>query len=456
MEITGAVWRMRTDILFYFLLIIVAGVTFFWIVGSSGLHPVTKPAAAVRNGFSPAILILQVLSILVLTRCIGFFLSRLGQPLVISEIIAGIILGPSMLGLFFPGASHFLFPAGSMPFLQAIGQMGLILFMFVVGLELDLNIIRKRGWAAVIISHSSILLPFTLGMIAAYFLYDRFASAGTPFLSFALFIGIVLSITAFPVLARILQERGMTGSPVGSLAITCAATDDITAWCLLAVVVAITRTGTFGSALLTVTLAAAYVVFMLLVIRPLLRTILKHKRSSGNFTRDTTVLSCLLLLFSSYITDQIGIHALFGAFLAGVTMPAGNEFRKNMIQKVDDVSVILFLPLFFAFSGLRTRIDLLGDLTNWIICLGTIALATLGKFGGTTIAGMVVGLPVKDNLTLGALMNTRGLMELIALNIGYDLGVLTPTIFTIMVLMALVTTFLTCPVLDVINRWGQC
>ena len=458
-------WRVRSDLLFYFLMIGVAGFTFFWIMQQGSVLEYKKisflhaaPGAPSHAGSTPGslvVLILQIAVILVFTKFLGYFLAKVGQPSVIGEIIGGIVLGPSVLGYFFPSAEEFLFPQNSMFNLQILGQIGLILFMFVIGTELDLSIVRKQARAAIIISHSSIIVPFTLGLGAAYFLYGRFASPAISFLSFALFIGIAVSITAFPVLARIIQERGLTGSRVGAMAITCAATDDITAWCLLAIVVAVVKTGSLGNSVYTIVLALGYVLLMMLVIRPLLKKLLTPSGGSDAISKNMMALMFVLLLCSAYVAESIGIHALFGAFLAGVIMPANVNFRRNVVDKIEYVSVILLLPLFFVFSGLRTRIGLLNDPHLWIICLSIILMAIVGKFGGTTLAAAFVGQNLKDSLALGALMNTRGLMELIVLNIGYDLGVLPPAIFTMMVLMALVTTFMTCPILNLIDRMKQ-
>lgn len=345
-----------------------------------------------------------------------------------------------------------LFPEASLGNLNFLSQVGLILFMYIVGMELDLNVLKNKAHDAIVISHASIIIPFTLGMGLSYFIYERFALPGVNFSSFGLFIGITVSITAFPVLARIVQERGIHRTRLGTLVITCAAADDITAWCILATVIAIVKAGSFVSALFTIGLAVLYVLLMIKVIRPFLSRIGNIYHTKKTLTKSIVGIFFLTLILSSYTTEVIGIHALFGAFMAGAIMPNNMKFRTLLIEKVDDVATILLLPLFFVFTGLRTQIGLLDDPALWEITGIIILVAVVGKFIGSALAARFVGQSWKDSLTVGALMNTRGLMELVVLNIGYDLGVLSPQIFAIMVIMALVTTFMTGPALNLINR----
>jgi Kef-type K+ transport system membrane component KefB len=398
-----------------------------------------------------AILLLQIISIIVVSRIFGFIFNKIGQPTVIGEIIAGIILGPSVVGLFFPEFSLFLFPQNSLPNLQFLSQVGLILFMFVIGMELDPKMIRNQANDAVVISHASIIFPYFLGMLLAYFLYEGYAPADVGFTSFALFMGIAMSITAFPVLARVIQERDLTQTRLGIIAITCAAADDVTAWCILAAVIAIVKAGTFVSAIFTIALALVYVAGMIFILRPFLKRIGNYYSAKETINKTIVAVSFLVLLGSAYIAEIIGIHALFGAFLAGVIMPPNFNFRRIMMEKIEDLSLVLLLPLFFVFTGLRTQIGLLNESHLWIVCAGIILTAVVGKFGGSAIAAKFVGKSWKESLSIGALMNTRGLMELIVLNIGYDLGVLSAEVFAMLVLMALVTTFMTGPALDAIN-----
>ncbi|MDA3614853.1 cation:proton antiporter [Polluticaenibacter yanchengensis] len=399
-----------------------------------------------------AILLAQVITIILVARFFGFLFKKIGQPSVIGEIIAGIALGPSLLGAYFPEFSQSLFPAQSLGNLQFLSQFGLILFMFVIGMELDLKVLQTKAKDAVVISHASILFPFALGMGLTYFIYDQFAPEGVNFLSFSLFMGIAMSITAFPVLARIVQERNIHKTKLGTIAITCAAADDITAWCILAAVIAIVKAGSFVSALYVIALAVLYVLVMIKLVRPFLKRIGDLHSQKDSLSKVIVAIFFLTLLISSYATEIIGIHALFGAFMAGAIMPENAKFRHLFIEKVEDVALVLLLPLFFVFTGLRTEIGLLNDPQLWKLTGVIILVAVVGKFLGSAIAAKYVGQNWKDSLTLGALMNTRGLMELVVLNIGYDLGVLTPEVFAMMVIMALVTTFMTGPALDIINK----
>lgn len=398
-----------------------------------------------------AILLMQIVTIIIVARFFGWICKKLGQPSVIGEIIAGIVLGPSLLGTFFPELSTLFFPPQSMSNLQFLSQIGLILFMFVIGMELDLKVLKNQAHEAVVISHASIIFPFALGVSLAYFIYETFAPAGVQFTSFALFIGIAMSITAFPVLARIVQERGLHKTKLGTIVITCAAADDITAWCLLAAVIAIVKAGSFVSALYVIALSIIYVLLMIKIVRPFLGKIGNLYNSKEKLSKPIVAIFFLTLIISAYTTEIIGIHALFGAFMAGAIMPDNIKFRNIFIEKVEDVALVLLLPLFFVFTGLRTQIGLLNDIYLWKITGLIILVAVVGKFVGSAVAAKFVGQNWKDSLSIGALMNTRGLMELVVLNIGYDLGVLNPEIFAMMVIMALVTTIMTGPALDIIN-----
>ena len=398
-----------------------------------------------------AILLGQIITIIIVARFFGWIFKKIGQPSVIGEIIAGIFLGPSVVGMYFPEFSSALFPIESLGNLQFLSQIGLILFMFVIGMELDLKVLKNKANEAVVISHASIVIPFALGISLAYFVYYKFAPQGVEFLSFSLFMGIAMSITAFPVLARIVQERGIHKTKLGSIVITCAAADDITAWCLLAAVIAIVKAGTVESSLYVIGLAVLYVLLMLFLVKPFFKRVGDLYSNNENLSKPVVAIFFLTLIISSYLTEVIGIHALFGAFMTGVIMPDVSKFRNIFIEKVEDVALILLLPLFFVFTGLRTQIGLINDSYLWKVTGFIILVAVVGKFLGSALAARFVGQNWKDSLTIGALMNTRGLMELVVLNIGYDLGVLTSEIFTMMVIMALVTTFMTGPALDLIN-----
>ncbi len=398
-----------------------------------------------------ALLLAQIVTIILVARLFGWICMKIKQPSVIGEMIAGIVLGPSLVGMYFPEFSAFLFPKESLGNLQFLSQIGLILFMYIVGMELDLSVLRKKAHDAVVISHASIIIPFALGIGLSYFIYKEFAPEGIQFTSFALFIAIAMSITAFPVLARIVQERNLQKTKLGTVVITCAAADDITAWCILAAVIAIVKAGSFESSLYVILMAIAYVFFMIKIVRPFLKRIGDLQAGKSTINKPMVAIFFLTLILSAYATEVIGIHALFGAFMAGAIMPENAKFRTLFIDKVEDVALVLLLPLFFVFTGLRTQIGLLNDSHLWITAGFIILTAVIGKFAGSALTAKFLGINWKESLTIGALMNTRGLMELIVLNIGYDLGVLSPQIFAMMVIMALFTTFMTGPALDFIN-----
>jgi Kef-type K+ transport system membrane component KefB len=420
-------------------------------IGNFDLWDVLRETLLHNISHPLSILLLQIITIIVVSRTFGYLMRKIGQPTVIGEVVAGIVLGPSVVGMLFPEYIDFLFPKASLPNLQFLSQIGLLLFMFVIGMELDIKVLKAKAHDAVVISHASIIVPYTLGMGLAYYLYVEFAPENISFTSFSLFMGIAMSITAFPVLARIIRERKLGKTKLGIIAITCAAADDITAWCLLAAVIAIVKAGDATGALFTLTLSIGYVVFMFYVIQPALKYWSTRYVSGNKLTLNSVAMLFGIMLISSYVTEVIGIHALFGAFMAGIIMPASLSFRKVVTEKVEHVSMALLLPLFFAFSGLRTQIGLLNDARSWGICGLIVLVAIIGKFGGSFVAAKITGQNWKDSLSIGVLMNTRGLVELIVLNIGYDLGILNPEIFAMLVIMALVTTFMTGPLLDLIN-----
>ena len=419
------------------------------------LIQVTRNSFLLNLSNPVSILLLQTIAILIAARSFGFLFSKIRQPSVIGEVVAGIFLGPSVLGYLFPAYTNFLFPKIALPVLQLFSQLGLLLFMFVIGMELDLKVLKQKARAVIIISHAGIIIPYALGVVLAYFIYKEYALPNINFLSFGLFIGIAMSITAFPVLARILQERSMSRTRIGSMALACAAVDDISAWSILAVVISIVNAGSSYGALFTILLTIVFILVMYKVIKPLLQKITRVYTHTENISLSVAAIMFGVLLVSSYLAEIIGIHALFGAFLAGVIMPSDVNFRRILTGKVEHVSLGLLLPLFFAFSGLRTQLGLLNTPHAWMICSAITGIAILGKFGGSLFAAKFVGETWKDSLILGALINTRGLMELIVLNIGYELGVLNAELFTMMVIMALVTTFMTGPALDLIGRFSK-
>jgi Kef-type K+ transport system membrane component KefB len=397
-------------------------------------------------------LLLQLIVIVLAARMAGLAFARIGQPPVIGEIVAGLLLGPSVFGALAPGFFGFLFEDSSLGMLKLFAELGVLLFLFVVGLELDVSLLRGRAHAAVVVSHASIIVPYFLGVALSLFLYPRLAPPDVSFVPFALFTGIAMSITAFPVLVRILNERGLSGTFLGNTAVTCAAVDDVTAWSLLAAVVAIAGSQGLWASVRTIVLALSFIILMLSVAGPWLRRAVGRHGESDAPSKTVIAGVLLFVLASALTTEIIGIHALFGAFLAGVVMPRKAQFRAYLSQRLEEFSSILLLPLFFAFTGLRTQIGLLKDTEGWLLFLLIVVVATVGKLGGSMLAARLTRMSWLESFELGALMNTRGLMELIALNIGYELGILPPRLFTMMVLMALATTLATGPLLGLAER----
>jgi Kef-type K+ transport system membrane component KefB len=395
------------------------------------------------------LLLVQIAVVVVAARAVGLLFRRIHQPQVMGEMVAGILLGPSLLGWVAPGVSAALFPVASLGFLNSISQIGLLVFMFLVGLELNPRLLRGRGHTAVVTSHASITIPFFLGSLLALRLYPRLSDSSVTFMGFALFMGAAMSVTAFPVLARILTERDLLRSRVGAVALACAAVDDVTAWCILAGVVTLVRAGHAGMPWwATVLGSAVFVAGMLLVARPLLARLERRFEREGRLTQDVLALALLLTMASAWTTETLGIHALFGAFLVGAVMPKGERFVHALRGKLEDVTVVLLLPLFFAFTGLRTRIGLVEGAEMWGFCGLIILVAVAGKLGGGAVAARMTGMRWREAGAIGTLMNTRGLMELVILNIGLDIGVISPAVFAMMVVMT--TTFMTSPLLELV------
>ncbi len=462
MHVDVRVWRTATTAGAYAFMIL-AGVGGFLLlrIYGEGLH---APAAAGPPVFGAAAsedmadafvhVLLALLVVTVVARALGGVLQYLRQPPVVGEILAGLLLGPSLLGRVAPDASAYLLPSTVAPYLRMIAQVGVILYMFVVGLELDTAPLRQRAHVALAISHASILLPFLLGSLVAVFIYPSFSTADVPFTVFALFMGVSMSITAFPVLARILTDRRVHTSRMGITALSCAAVDDVTAWCLLAFVMSVVHART-GSILLTVSFTAGYIIVVFVLLRRVMDWVARRYERHEHFPQSAMAIVFGALLLSSLTTEFIGIHAIFGAFLLGAVIPHDSRMARELRHRLEDVVVVLLLPAFFAVTGLRTEISLLSGASEWLVCGGIIVAACVGKFGGTAVAARVTGLTWRDASALGILMNTRGLVELIVLNIGLDLGVISPAVFAMLVLMALVTTFATTPFLDWIIRAEQ-
>jgi Kef-type K+ transport system membrane component KefB len=394
----------------------------------------------------------MALTVIIITaRLTGLVFSKLGQPAVIGEVIGGILLGPSLLGQLAPGVQAWLLPAEAAPFLGVISQIGVILYMFLVGLELDLTLLRGTVAVTVAISCTSIAVPFALGAGLSVAIFDQLAPTGVSFTSFMLFVGVAMSITAFPVLARILQDRGMQSTSLGTLALTCAAINDAIAWCLLAFVVSVMQ-ATPAAALRTVALTIVYIALMVTIGRAFVTRIVSRLDAAPHLGERSLALVLVAVLLSAVATEFIGIHAIFGGFLLGAILPHQSKVADHVTTRIADLVRVMFLPVFFAFTGLRTEIGLVATASDWVWCVVIIAVATLGKWGGTSVAARLLGLDWRTSGALGILMNTRGLVELIVLNIGLDLGVITPRLFTMLVIMAVVTTMMTSPILTSILR----
>lgn len=394
--------------------------------------------------------LLALASVIITARAVGALFKFIHQPPVIGEVIGGILLGPSLLGHFAPSVHDYILPQAAAPFLGIIAQLGVIIYMFLVGLELDLKILKKSGHATLAISHSSILFPFILGAAYALQIYDTYAPTGVTFTTFALFLGVSMSVTAFPVLARILSDRKVHKTRMGTIALTCAAVDDATAWILLAFVVAISQSK-IGGAFTTLILTIGFIAAMLYIGRPLIAKVVPFLETFERLTEGGMALIFVAILLSALATEFIGIHAIFGAFLLGAVSPHNSRIASELTERLQDLVRIMFLPAFFAFTGMRTQIGLLENQSDWIQCLWIILIATGGKFGGTLFAARFSGLGWRDSASLGILMNTRGLVELIVLNIGLDLKIISPRLFAMLVIMALVTTFLTTPILTALT-----
>lgn len=398
-----------------------------------------------------SILLLQIIVIIVVAKFFGAIFRRIGQPPVMGEMVAGITLGPSVLGFIAPQVTSFLFPATSLGTLGLLSQIGVVLFMFIVGMEVDLEHLREKASSAIMVSHASIIVPFLLGSALSLTLFPTLAIPNSTFTPFALFMGIAMSITAFPVLARIIRDRQLTQSPLATTALACAAIDDVSAWCILAIVIAIAKSTGLVAAVVTIGLTAAFILVMLLLVKPQLDGLISSRISDARYSRRLLASALAFALASAWVTETIGIHALFGGFLAGLVMPSDRKIQTFFEEKIEVFSSTFLLPLFFVFTGLRTKITLLNDRWSWVVCIAIIIVAIAGKLGGSMLMARWTRMSWRDSFGIGALMNTRGLIELVVLNIGYDLGILSDRIFAMMVLMALTTTFMTAPLLSLVG-----
>jgi Kef-type K+ transport system membrane component KefB len=409
--------------------------------------------------FRLPVFLAQLVIVILLSRGLGRMMRRLGQPQVVGEMIGGLLLGPSAFGALAPSAYATLFPAGSVRFLNAVSQLGVLLFMFLVGLELDLGVLRKQRRTVMLSSHAGIAIPLWMGAALALVLYPRLSNDSVSFVAFALFIGCALSVTAFPVLARLLAERGLSRTPFGALAIACAAVADITAWCLLAVVLAVAEGRLWGVHLwASVAGAVLFVVFMMTAARRAIAKVLARASYTEHLTSEALALVVVVALGAAWVTEQLGIHALLGAFVAGLAMPKTAAFVASITGRLEELLGVVLLPLFFAVTGIRTNLGSIEGGAMWVLCAVMVLVATIGKAGGTIVGARTSGLSWRAAASLGALMNTRGLMELVIINLGLEIGIITRPIFAMMVLMAILTTALTAPALALLRcdeRFGS-
>jgi Kef-type K+ transport system membrane component KefB len=394
-----------------------------------------------------ALLLLQIAVILAACRLLRSVLGRLGQPPVMGEIIAGLLLGPSLFGWIAPNWYAWLFPPESLPTLNGLSQIGLVLFMFLVGVRLDLAEVIALRHVAGLSGLLSIVVPFCAGLALARPLHELAPASPVP--PFSLFIAVSMSITAFPVLARILTDQKLTETRLGHVAIACAAFNDVTAWCMLAWITAITRSADGHVSLIgPIATVVLYIVVMLVAVRPLLRWL----NDRFAIIREFSTLLVFAFL-SSWVTEWIGIHALFGAFFAGVIWPRSGTIVEDASSKLEPIAMAVLIPLFFSYTGIRTNVGLVAG-GAWKYEIAIIAVAIVAKMSGAFVGASIMKFGFRDSLALGALLNTRGLVELVVLNVGLDLGILSPTLFSMMVVMALVTTLMTVPVLHFVLPGG--
>ncbi len=438
---------------FFYLLLMAGGVWAFYSIKHYGnqLYPSAIDVGSANNHekINHLLHVLMALGVvIIIARIFGFIFKLLDQPSVIGEVVGGIMLGPSVLGRFAPDVSHAILPSDSAPFLSIIAQLGIILYMFIIGLELDLKVIKRSGPTAMFVSVFSVVFSFIAGCALSLYLFKNLAGPAVRFTGFSMFIGVAISVTAFPVLARILAENGLQKTSIGTLALTSAAIEDVMAWCLLALVVSVLKANP-QEALWTLFFTVVYILAMLFIARPLIFKSMSWFEQMTKITESSLALVFIAILASSLLTESIGIHAIFGSFLLGAITPHDSKITHQMTEKLEDLVRILFLPAFFAFTGMRTQVGLLDSINDWMICLLIIGVASFAKFGSVFVSARMSKISWRESTALGILLNTRGMVELIVLNIGLDLGVLSPRLFTMMVIMALVTTFITGPLLNV-------
>jgi Kef-type K+ transport system membrane component KefB len=397
----------------------------------------------------------QMAFILATCRVVGMIARRFGQPQVVAEMIAGVVMGPSLLGLLLPEVQQHIFPKASLTVTYTLVQIGIALYMFLVGLEFNVDLIRRRFRSAASVSIAGILVPFTLGSLLAILLASNraFFTEGVRVWEAILFLGAAMSITAFPMLARIIYECGLTGTSLGTLALAAGSMDDAAAWCILAVVLA-SFSGSFIIAALAIGGGVVYGLMVIGIGRPLLQRLASLAKRKGGISQSMLAFVLMLVMLGAWVTDTVGIYAVFGAFILGIAMPRG-AFAHELEQKLEPLTTNFLLPLFFVYSGLNTRLNLVDTPFMWAIALVILLIACFGKGVACWLAARLNGEDNKEAMAIGTLMNARGLMELILLNIGLERGIITPALFTIMVMMAIVTTLMASPLFEYVYRRSE-
>ncbi|MBC7533452.1 MAG: cation:proton antiporter [Oligoflexus sp.] len=407
------------------------------------------PASAAAHSLLPRLLIALAIIMLV-TKTAGYLIQLIKQPPVIGEVLGGIVLGPTVFGKFLPELQATVFPKILNPSIDALAQIGIILFMFVIGIEFDTRKLKNKVGSSLVISHASIFVPLFMGVLMSFYIYPIFAPASVPFPLFALFMGVSISVTAFPVLARIIKDLDIQNSPLAVITMGCAALDDVAAWCLLALITCVAGKD-LSLAWQMLGLSLAFAACMLIFVRPLLAKIAAHIEDKG-FKIESFTAIIFMLLLAALATEAIGIHALFGAFFLGVLIPTDSTLAQKLHLRLETLTTTLFLPLFFVYSGLKTDLSLLMEGSALTLTVLVTTVAILGKVGASGLSAYFTGIQARDSLALGILMNTRGLVELVVLNLGLELGLLSPLLFSVFVVMTLITTLMTTPLFLFVTR----
>lgn len=388
-----------------------------------------------------------VVFILIVSHCCGRLFQYLGQPKVVGEMISGVLLGPTCFGYFFPEWSASIFGKPVMPFLFVLSNLGLSFYMFLVGSEIDFKQFTKKVMkSSALLSAVAVIFPFIFGGIAASWYFDVFSMPNISLMSFSIFIGTAFAITAFPMLARILHEKNNLNTPIGVLTLISASIQDVISWILLSFVTAAAANKGMEAGYITLFGGIAFVALVFLIVKPLLKIIGKRSQKNGILNQMDFAIIVISLLAAALITDKLGLYSVFGGFILGLAVPRDPVFSKGLEMKLKDITVAILLPLFFAFSGLNANMLVLGNLTNFIPTLVIVAFAFISKYGSATIAMKLTGYSWRESSAIGGLTNSRGLMELIVANIGLSYAVISNDLYSILVLIAILTTLFAMPI----------